>query len=159
MEDKMKQEFIQMLKDARGTPEEWAVIMEMVELLDGDDEFERLAELHKGLSEYGGQYLSEKEARKIVDGFENYDGSRGARWQPSVMFGAIESLGGRKEEKGRYNCWAMYAVMNMMSSDYGGAISSFVQGDSYAKMCYMEAVAWFNDREKRNHVRRHFGLM
>ena len=148
-----------MLKEARGTPEEWAVIMEMVDLLEDNDEFERLAELHKGMSEYNGQYLMEKEAKRIVDGFENYDGTRGAKWQPSTLFGAVESLGGKREVKGEYNCWALFAVMNMISSDYGGVISSVAQGDSYAKMCYMMAVALLQDRDKKFHVRRYYGLM
>lgn len=158
MDEKMKQEFIQMLKDARGTPEEWAVIMEMVELLEDDDEFERLADMHKGMSEYGGQFLTEKESKRIVDGFINYDGSRGARWQPAMMFGAVESLGGRRDDKGKYNCWALYAVMNMMSSDYGGVISTIAQGDGYAKVCYMMAVAFLTDRDRRHGVRDYFGL-
>ena len=159
MERAMKQEFVQMLKEARGTPQEWAVIMGMVDLLEDDDEFERLAELYKGVAEYGGEYLTEKEAKKIVDGFENFDGTRGAKWQPAVLFGAVESLGGKREEKSKYNCWALYAVMNMMSSDYGGALATVVQGDQYAKMCYMMAVAWFTDRDHRHDVRRYYDLM
>ena len=159
MDEKMKQEFIQMLKEARGTPQEWAIIMEMVDLLDGEDEFERMADLYKGINEYGGQYLSEKEAHKIVDGFLNYDGTRGAKWQPTVLFNAVESLGGKRSEQGRYSCWALYAVMNMTSSDYGGVISTFAQGEEYAKVCYMMAVAKFNDRDKHFDVRRYFGLM
>ena len=159
MDEKMKQEFIEMLKEARGTPQEWAVIMEMVDLLEDDDEFERLAELHKGMSEYNGQYLSEKEAKRIVDDFVNYDGTRGAKWQPSVLFPAVESLGGKREVKGEYNCWSMYAVMNMMHSDYGGALSMVAQGDSYAKVCYMMAVAWFNDRDHKHNVRKYYDLM
>ena len=64
MNEKMKQEFVQMLKEARGTPQEWAVIMGMVDLLEDDDEFERLAELYKGVAEYGGEYLTERKRRK-----------------------------------------------------------------------------------------------
>lgn len=79
MDKTTKQEFIDMLKEARGTPQEWAVIMEMVELLDDDEEFEHLAQVHKGIAEYNGQFLTEKEAYKIVDSFENYDGSRGPK--------------------------------------------------------------------------------
>jgi hypothetical protein len=159
MDEKMKQEFIEMLKEARGTPQEWAIIMEMVDMLEGEDEFERMADLYKGLSEYGGQYLSEKEAHKIVDAFVNYDGTRGAKWQPTILFNAVESLGGKKSEQGKYSCWALYAVMNMLSSDYGGVISTIAQGDEYAKVCYMMAVAKFNDRDKRFDVRKYFGLM
>ena len=155
MEEKMKQEFIQMLKEARGTPQEWAIIMEMVELLEDDDDFERMAEIHKGMSEYG-NYLTEHEARKVVDGFVAYDGTRGGKWQPSVMFSAIESLGGKKCEWGKYNEWAMYAVMNMMHSDYGGVLLPVVQGEAYAKTCYMMAVALFNDRDKHHDVRMYF---
>ena len=64
MDKKMKEEFIQMLKDARGTPQEWSVIMAMVDMLEDDDEFEDMAEMYKGVAEYG-QFLSEKEAKKI----------------------------------------------------------------------------------------------
>ena len=144
-----------MLKEARGTPQEWAIIMEMVELLEDDDDFERMAEIHKGMSEYG-NYLTEHEARKVVDGFIAYDGTRGGKWQPSVMFSAIESLGGKKCEWGKYNEWAMYAVMNMMHSDYGGVLLPIVQSEAYAKTCYMMAVAWFNDRDKHHDVRMYF---
>lgn len=144
-----------MLKEARGTPQEWAIIMEMVEMLEDDDDFERMAEIHKGMSEYG-NYLTEHEARKVVDSFIAYDGTRGGKWQPSVMFSAIESLGGKKCEWGKYNEWSMYAVMNMMHSDYGGVLLPVVQGEAYAKTCYMMAVAWFNDRDKHHDVRMYF---
>jgi hypothetical protein len=159
MDEKMKQEFIQMLKEARGTPQEWAIIMEMVDMLEDDDEFQRMAELYKGMAEYNGQYLSQKEASRIVDAFINYDGTRGARWQPTILFGAVESLGGKREVKGEYSCWALYAVMNMMSSDYGGVLSTIAQGETYAKVCYMMAVAFFNDRDRKHGVREYFGLM
>lgn len=155
MDEKMKQEFIQMLKEARGTPQEWAIIMEMVDMLEDEEDFERMAEVHKGIAEYG-QYLTEKEARKVVDGFVCYDGTRGGKWQPSVLFGAIESMGGKKQEYGKYNEWAMYAVMNMMHSDYGGVLLPVVQGETYAKTCYMMAVAWFMDRDHRHDVRMYF---
>ena len=79
MDKAMKDEFIQMLKDERSTPQGWSVIMAMVDMLADDDEFEQMAEIHKGMAEYG-QFLTEKEARRIVDKFENYDGSRGPKW-------------------------------------------------------------------------------
>jgi hypothetical protein len=52
----------------------------------------------------------------------------------------------------------MFAVMNMVSSDYGGVVSMFAQGDEYAKVCYMMAVALFNDRDHRFKVREYFDL-
>jgi hypothetical protein len=158
MDKKMKEEFIQMLKEARGTPQEWSVIMAMVDMLEDDAEFEEMAEIHKGIAEYG-QFLTEKEARKIVDKFENYDGTRGPKWaMPSVVWDAIERLGGRKSEAGKYNCWAMFVLMNMMHSDYGGVLMTIAQGDAYVKACYMMAVAWVQDRDRRWSIRQYFGL-
>lgn len=159
MDEKIKQEFIQMLKEARGTPQEWDIIMAMVDMLEEDEEFETMAELHKGKSEYG-QYMMEKEAKEVVTAFINYDGSRGPKWGvPQVMFEKVEQAGGWKSEKGKYNCWALFAVMNMIHSDYGGALMTAINGDGYVIMCYHLAVAWLTDPDKRNDVRRHFGLV
>lgn len=158
MDAKMRDEFIAMLKDAQGTPQGWAVIMGMVDLLEDDEHFDRLAEIHKGVAEYG-HFLTEMEAREVVDGFVNYDGTRGGKWQPSVLFSAVENMGGRKCERGRYNEWALYAVMNMMHSDYGAALMQVAQGEVYARTCYSMAVAWFNDRDHKHDVREYFGLM
>lgn len=157
MDKELRKEFVRMLEQERGTPIGWAIIMSMVDMLEDDDELERLAETHKGMQEYG-QFLSEKEARSIVDGFRNYDSTRGAKWQPNVLFSAVESLGGKRAEMGKYNCWALYAVMNMMSSDYGGVIMTLAQGDAYAKVCYMMAVAFLTDPDRRENVREYFGL-
>lgn len=157
MDKELRKEFVEMLEHERSTPTGWAIIMTMVDMLADDDELERLAETHKGMQEYG-QFLTEKEARGIVDGFRNYDGTRGAKWQPNVLFNAVELLGGKRAEMGKYNCWALYAVMNMMSSVYGGVIQTIAQGDTYAKICYMMAVAWFADPDKRHDVREYFDI-
>ena len=50
MDKNVKQEFIDMLKEARGTPQEWSVIMAMVDMLEDDDEFEDMAEMYKGVA-------------------------------------------------------------------------------------------------------------
>jgi hypothetical protein len=158
MDKKIKEEFIQMLKEARGTPQEWSVIMAMVDMLEDDDEFEEMAELHKGIAEYG-QFLTEKEAKKIVEKFLNYDGTRGPKWaMPNMVWETIERLGGKKSEMGKYNCWAMFVLMNMMHSDYGGVIMTIAQGDAYAKTCYMMSVAWVNDPDRKRSIREYFSL-
>ena len=157
MDKELKKEFMEMLEQERGTPTGWSIIMAMVGMLEDDDELERLAEIHKGKQEYG-QYLTEDEAKKITEGMRNYDGTRGAKWPPNTLFSAVESLGGKRAEMGKYNCWALYAVMNMMSSDYGGVIQTIAQGDTYAKVCYMMAVAWFTDPDKRHDVREYFDI-
>lgn len=155
MDNEIKKEFLQMLRAERNSDTGWAVIMSMVEMLEEDDKLEHMAEIHKGISEYG-QFLTEDEARRIVDDFRNFDGSRGGKWRPEVLFGAVESLGGKKYEKGKYNCWALYAVMNMQHSDYGGALMTVAQGDEYARLCYLMALAWFADPDHRHDVREYF---
>lgn len=158
MDEKMKQEFIQMLKEARGTPQEWSVIMAMVDMLEDDEEFEEMAELHKGIAEYGA-FLTEKEAKRIVDGFKNFDGSRGAKWaMPSVVWETIERLGGKKSEAGKYNCWSMYVLMNMIYSDYGGVLQTLASGDVFVKAIYLMSLAWLDDPDRRWSIREFFDL-
>lgn len=158
MDKNTKQEFIEMLKEARGTPQGWSVIMAMVDMLEDDDGFAEMAEIHKGIAEYG-QFLTEKEAKKIVDDFKNYDGTRGPKWSmPSQVWDTIERLGGKKAELGKYNCWSIFVLMNMMHSDYGGVLMTMAQGDAYAKAAYMMSVAWVNDPDRRWSIREYFGL-
>ena len=158
MDEKIKQEFIQMLKEARGTPQEWAVIMAMVEMLEDDEEFEEMAELHKGIAEYK-EFLTEKEARRIVDAFRNYDGTRGGKWaMPVAVWETVERLGGQRAEKGKYNCWALFVLMNMIYADYGGVLMTLTQGDAFAKAAYLMSMAWLDDPDRRRSLREYFGL-
>lgn len=131
------------------------IIASLVGMVDHEDRFEELFDIYEGIEEYG-QYLTEKEAKQIVEGFVSYDGMRGAKWQPQVLFPAVESLGGEKSAKGKYNCWALYALMNMMHSDYGGALMEVAKGDAYALTCYRMALAWMADRDHTNNVRDYF---
>lgn len=158
MDTKIKQEFIEMLKEARGTPQEWSVIMAMVDMLDDAEEFEEMAKLHKGIAEYG-QFLTEKEAKRIVDGFKNFDGTRGPKWaMPAMVWDTVERLGGKKSEMGKYNCWTLFVLMNMMHSDYGGVLMTLAQGDAYAKAAYLMSIAWLDDPDRQRNIREYFGL-
>lgn len=151
-----KHKFMEMILEEIGEDSKVApIIAELVGMVDNEEKFEELYDIHEGIEEYG-QFLTEKEARKIVDGFVSFDGSRGAKWQPAVLFQAVESLGGKKAEEGKYNCWALYVLMNMMHSDYGGALMSKLQGDDYALTCYRMALAWMDDRDHDNNVREYF---
>lgn len=155
MTDK-KDKFMEMVHEELGSDHKLApIIAALVGMVDNDERFNELYEIHEGIEKYG-QFLTEKEARRIVDGFITFDGSRGAKWQPPVLFAAVESLGGKKHEEGKYNCWALFALMNMMHADYGGALMLKVQGDDYAFMCYRMALAWIDDRDHDNDVREYF---
>lgn len=151
-----KSKFMAMVHEKLGEDHELTpIIASLVGMVDHEDRFEELFDIYEGIEEYG-QYLTEKEAKQIVEGFVSYDGMRGAKWQPQTLFPAVESLGGEKSAKGKYNCWALYALMNMMHSDYGGALMEVAKGDAYALTCYRMALAWMTDRDHTNNVRDYF---
>lgn len=157
MEDRRK-EFMEMIHDKIGEDHELVpIIASLVGMVDDDERFNELYEIHEGIEEYG-QFLTEKEARKVVEGFVAYDGYRGAKWPPNTLFQAVESLGGEKAVEGKHNCWALFALMNMMHSDYGGALATKLQGNDYAHMCYLLALAWMEDKDHDNDVREYFEL-
>ena len=154
--DKRKQKFMEMIHEEIGEDHKLTpIIASLLTMVDDDDRFEELFDIHEGVEEYG-QFLTEKEARYAVDHMLSFDGSRGAKWPPQVLFPAVESLGGEKSAKGKYNCWALYALMNMMHSDYGEALMKVAQGDEYALTCYRMALAWMNDKDHPNNVREYF---
>ncbi|MBQ2007097.1 MAG: hypothetical protein II236_00260, partial [Alistipes sp.] len=63
-------------------------------------------------------YLSKAEAEAIVSKFINADGTMGAHWSYDTMRSAVESLGAMMSEEPFYNCWALWATMNMLYSDH-----------------------------------------
>jgi len=156
MEQEKKRKFMGMVYEEIGEDHRLApIIASLVGMVDDEERFEELYDIHEGIEEYV-QFLTEKEARRVVDNFVSFDGSRGPKWMPPVLFDTVERLGGEKSMKRGYNCWALYVLMNMMHSDYGGALMTKLQGDDYALMCYLLALAWMQDRDHRNNVREYF---
>lgn len=156
MDKEKKRRFMEMIYEKIGKDHDLVpIIITMVDMVDDEERFEEMYDIHAGVETYG-QFLTEREARSIVNGFVNYDGSRGGKWSPDVLFSAVESLGGDKAVEGKYNCWALFALMNMMHSDYGGALMTELQGDDYALMCYRLSLAWLGDRDHKNDVRSYF---
>lgn len=110
-----------------------------------------VARIVEGMSERDQykDYLTESEARMIVDSFVNFDGSQGAKWEdPSVVFRKADEFGVQKEKEEAYNRWAFYAVVNMIYSDYGGVLRQYVDGDRLARMCMHLAVALLCDKDR-----------
>lgn len=158
MDDKMRKKFKDMIIERKNTPEGMAVIMSMAAMLEDDPRFEHLAELYDGMEQYG-NFMTEKEARKVVEGFVNYDGSRGGKW--TSIDGIAEEFrkfGGVPEERGHYNKWVMYVLLNNVHSDYGGVIMRMTDGRDYVKNCYMMALAKLDDKDRRESIREYFGL-
>ena len=94
----MRKKFKDMLLEKKDTPEGMAVMLSMAEMLEGDPRFESLAELYDGIEEYH-NFMTEKEARSVVDKIVMFDGSRGAKWNMDTIAEEVKKVGGIIEEK------------------------------------------------------------
>ena len=158
MDKDLKKRFIEMLKEERDSPTGWAIIMSMVSMVENDERMEYLAELHEGMHEYG-NYVTEKEAKKVVEGFVAFDGSRGAHWSIDAISEELRKVGGVLEEKNHYNKWMLYIVMNSLYADYGGALSKLgVSHQDMPKAIYMMALAKIDDKDSKESLREYYGL-
>lgn len=158
MDKDLKKRFIEMLKEERDSPTGWAIIMSMVSMVENDERMEYLAELHEGMHEFG-NYVTEKEAKKVVEGLVSFDGSRGQKWSMDTILDELHKVGGIPEEKHHYNKWLLYALMNKEYSDYGGVLQKLgVPQQDIPKAIYMMALAKIDDKDRRESIREYFGL-
>lgn len=158
MDKEMKREFMEMLKEERNSPTGWAVIMSMVSMVENDERMDYLAELHKGIHEYD-NYLTEKEAKKVVEGFVSWDGSRGQKWSIDTIADELRKVGGVMEEKHHYNRWMLYALMNNQFSDYGGVLMKLgLPPHDIPRAIYLMALAKLDDKDRKESMREYFGL-
>ena len=158
MDEKMRKRFKDMLLERKDTPVGQAVILSMVGLLENDPRFDNLAELYDGMEEYG-NFMTEKEAKKVVDGFVAFDGSRGQKWSMDAISDELRKVGGIPEERHHYNKWMLYIVMNNLYSDYGGVVSKLgVSHQDMPKAIYMMALAKIDDKDRRESLREYYGL-
>ena len=158
MDKEMKQKFMDMLKEERGTPTGMAVIMSMVSMLEDDPRFEHLADLYEGIEQYK-NFMTEREAKKVVDGFIAFDGGRGQHWSMDTIAEELRKVGGVLEEKHHYNKWMLYALMNSRWADYGGALMKMgVSPMDMPKAVYYLALAKLDDKDMHESMREYFGL-
>jgi hypothetical protein len=152
-------EFVDMLREKIGEGNAaWPVVMKMTHMLEGNDSFEDMMEICEGVQEYK-EFLTEGEAKEMASHLENYDKTIYPKWpNPQMLFDAVKSVGGEPEEKGRYNKWALFFLMNMIHSDYGGVLSPLANGTEYAKLCYKMALAWIYDPDRKESIRKKYGL-
>lgn len=109
-------------------------------------------------------YLSEKEAANIGKRIKNQDGTTGFHWAYEVFSKAVESLGGRMEDKPFYNPYALFVTANMVHSDHAMSIAedmgyksaSEVPNEKMALSCYRKAVESLKDIDAGFHVRKYF---
>ena len=110
------------------------------------------------------QYLSETEAKNIGMRIVNQDGSKGFHWNHDVFTKAVESLGGKVEDKPFYNSYALCVVGNMVYSDHALSIAmdlgykdpKEVPNEKMALSCYRKAVEKLKDVDGGFHVRKYF---
>ena len=102
MDEIMRKKFKDMLLERKDTPVGQAVILSMVGLLENDPRFDNLAELYDGMEEYG-NFMTEKEAKKVVDGFIAFDGNRGQKWSMDTISEELKKVGGMPEERHHFN--------------------------------------------------------
>ena len=154
----MRKKFKDMLLENKDKPVGQAVILSMFTMLDGDPRFENLAELYDGMEEYG-NFMTEKEAKKVVDGFVAFDGSRGQKWSMDAISDELRKVGGIPEERHHYNKWMLYAVMNSEYADYGGVLQKLgVSSQDMPKAIYYMALAKIDDKDRKMSLREYYGL-
>jgi hypothetical protein len=151
--------FVEMLREKIGEGNSaWPVIMKMTHMLEDNDAFEDMMEICQGVEEYR-EYLTETEAKELTSHLENYDKTNYPKWpNPQMLFDTVKSVGGEPEEKGKFNKWVLFFVMNMIHSDYGAVLSSMANGAEYAKLCYKMALAWLTDPDRKHTIRHMYGL-
>lgn len=105
-------------------------------------------------------YLTENEAKRVVDSFINQDGSRGPKWRPEEFFQTVQSFGGDIEYEPHYNKWALYVTANKFASDQDSAIRKWSGADrlKYVEACYDLAMTQLEDKDKLNWARWYFSV-
>ena len=158
MDKETKKKFVEMLKEERNSPTGMAVIMSMVSMLEDDPRFEYLAELYEGMDQYK-NFMTEREAKKVVEGLVSFDGSRGQKWSMDAIADELRKVGGVLEEKHHYNKWVLYVLMNAAYADYGGVLMKLgLPMADIPKAAYLMALARLDDKDAKMTIREYYGL-
>lgn len=129
---------------------------------EGEEEKKKKKEFHN--------YLSEKEAYKIVENFENEDGSYGPQWDVKEFAKLLKEVDGEKEKKPYYNKWALWVATNMIFSDHAESIAEDLdieleeldrEPEDMEDMfysCYRKAIEKLEDDDRPHFIRPYFHL-
>ena len=105
------------------------------------------------------QYLTPKEAQKIVDGMDPK-----APWSRDQWTSAMESFGLPLEEPPYYNRCALFTEMSKMYSDFGDEIAALLgkpltpTDKDIIAACYKMALKTLKDKDGVYDIRRYFGV-
>ena len=111
-------------------------------------------------------YLSKHEADEIAAKLINQNGRIGAHWGYETFKAAVESLGGKMNEKPYYNCYALWVVANMIYSDHAQSVAEdmgmstpeAVPNEKMALSMYRKAVEKLKDVDRPKFVREYFDV-
>ena len=103
-------------------------------------------------------YLSKQEAEEVTGRLVNQNGMKGPHWGYETFKNAVESVGGAMSEKPYYNCYALWAVANMLYSDHYDSARKYVPESEMPKYFYTSAIEKLKDADKPNFVRWYFDL-
>ena len=103
-------------------------------------------------------YLSKQEAEEATGRLVNQNGMKGPHWGYETFKNAVESVGGAMSEKPYYNCYALWAVANMLYSDHYDSARKYVPESEMPKYFYTSAIEKLKDVDKPKFVRWYFDL-
>lgn len=129
--------------------------------------FKRLAKEHPSMAQmwldkleamHWNNFLSKQEAEEVTSKLINQNGMVGPKWNFETLRLAVEGFGGKMTEKPFYNCYALWAVMNMLYSDHHDSASEYVAEAEMPKFFYCMALEKLKDRDRKRFVREYFDL-
>lgn len=111
-------------------------------------------------------YLSKHEADEIAAKLINQNGRIGAHWGYETFKNAVESLGGKIQEKPFYNCYALWVTANMIYSDHAQSVAEdmgmtspeAVPNEKMALSMYKKAVEQLKDVDRPKFIREYFDV-
>lgn len=101
-------------------------------------------------------FLSKREAEEITSRLINQNGKIGPHWNYDTFKNAVESLGGKMAEAPFYNCYALWAVANMLYSDHYKSTQEYVTEVEMPKFFYTQALEKLKDIDRPHFVRKYF---
>jgi hypothetical protein len=105
------------------------------------------------------QYLTTKEAQKIIDGMDPK-----APWPRDAWKTTMEQMGLPLAEEPHYNSCALWVEMNKIYSDFGDEIASLIgkplqpTDKDIITACYRMALKNLKDKDGIYDIRKYFGL-
>lgn len=105
-------------------------------------------------------FLTESQAKSLVENIINQDGSRGPKWSMETFFSLITTKGFVLEEEPYFNKYALWAVANIHYSDHAQSVAEDmgyrnvheVSNEKMGVSMYRKAVESLKDLDKPHYL-------